>query len=417
MNRTIKMSEETKKTTSKKGITRRGFMRGAGTAALSFTIMKPSLVTAAQVNSRLEVGIIGLGGRGKWMADLIEEHGGYQIVSIADYFPEVVNAVGEQFKVPKERRFSGLLGYKKLIESKPEAVFLETPPYCFPDHVTAAVEAGCHVYIAKPLACDVAGCLTVAEMGRKATAADRVFLVDFQTRTDPFFIEGIKRVRRGDIGKIGMLSSIYTDDAFPDPPRTATIESRLQNLIWTNDVALGGGMIVNCDIHAIDVALWLVGKKPVSAVGSARVAKRNPNGDTNYLYSVTYEFEDGLILNHRGEHLRNRTDFSSNCDAYCQEGFLQTCYDGQVRMLGNQTGWRGGKVENLYPRGAIQNIATFHKSITNAIFDNPTLEPSVNSTLATILGRQAASRNTKVTWDEMLKGNQKIEVDLTGLKE
>ena len=399
------------------GITRRGFMRGAGAATLSFTIMKPSLVSGTEANSRLEVGVIGLGGRGKWIAGLIEKHGGYQITSVADYFPGVVNAAGEQFNVPPERRFSGLSGYKKLIESRPDAVFLETPPYCFADHVKAAVEAGCHVYIAKPLACDVAGCLTVAEMGRKATAANKVFLVDFQTRTHPFFIEGIKRVHRGHIGKIGMLSSIYTDDAFPDPPKTATIESRLQRLIWTNDVALGGGMLVNCDIHAIDVALWLAGKKPISATGSARVAKSNPNGDTNYLYSITYEFEDGLILNHRGEHLRNRKGFSSNCDAYCQEGFLETSYNGQVRMLGNQTGYRGGKVENLYLQGAVQNIATFHKSIVNRIYDNPTLEPSINSTLATILGRQAGSRNTKVTWDDMIKENEKLEVDFSGLKE
>ena len=401
----------------REGITRRNFMKRAGAAGLSFTIMKASSAGGTQANSRLEVGVIGLGGRGKWMAGLIEKHGGYHITSVADYFPEVVNAAGEQFKVAKERRFSGLSGYKKLIAGKPDAVFLETPPYCFPDHVKAAVEAGCHVYIAKPLACDVAGCLTVAQMGRKATAAGKVFLVDFQTRTDPFFIEGIKRVHRGDIGKIGMLSSIYTDDAFPDPPKTATIESRLHRLIWTNDVALGGGMIVNCDIHAIDVALWLAGKRPVSATGAARVAKANPNGDTNYLYSVTYEFEDGVILNHRGEHLRNRKGFSSNCDAFCQEGFLETAYSGQVRMLGNKTGYRGGKVENLYPQGAIRNIAAFHESIVNRIYDNPTLEPSVNSTLATILGRQAATRNTRVTWDQMIKENEKIEVDFTGLKE
>jgi predicted dehydrogenase len=391
-------------------------MRGAGAAALSFTIMKPSLVSGTQANSRVEVGIIGLGGRGKWIADLIEKHGGYQITSVADYFPEVVNAAGEQFKVSKERRFSGLSGYKKLIGSKPDAVFLETPPYCFADHVKAAVEAGCHVYIAKPLACDVAGCLTVAEMGRKATAAKKVFLVDFQTRTHPFFIEGIKRVHSGEIGKIAMLSSIYTDESFSDPPRTATIESRLQNLIWTNDVPLGGGMLVNAGIHAVDVALWLAGKAPVSAAGSARVAKPNPNGDTNYVYSVTYEFEDGLILNHRGEHLKNRKGFSCNCDAYCVDGHLETAYSGNVRMLGNKAGYRGGKVEGLYGQGAIDNIATFHKSIVNRVYDNPTLEPSINSTLATILGRQAASRNTKVTWDQMIKGNEKLEVDFTGLK-
>lgn len=392
-------------------------MKSTGAAALSFTIVKPSFVRAAQVNSRLKVGIVGLGGRGKWIAELIQKHGRYQITSVADYFPKVADTVGQKFNVPRNRRFSGLAGYKRLIQTEPEAVFLETPPYCFPEHVTAAVEAGCHVFIAKPLACDVSGCLTVAQMGKKATAAGRVFLVDFQTRTDPFFIEGIKRVHRGDIGQIAMLSSSYTDEGFPDPPKTETIESRFQNLIWTNDVALGGGMLVNCDIHAIDVALWLAEKKPVSAVGSARVAKRNPNGDTNYLYSITYEFEDGLILNHHSEHLKNRKEFSCDCIAYCRQGHLETAYCGQVRMLGNRTGYRGGKVENLYARGAVHNIATFHKNIVNAIYNNPTLEPSINSTLTTILGRQAVNKNIKITWDEMIKTNEKLEVDTTGLKE
>ena len=71
------------------------------------------------------------------------------------------------------------------------------------------------------------------------------------------------------------------------------------------------------------------------------------------------------------EHLRNRKGFSSNCDAYCQDGYLETAYSGQVRMLGNKTGYRGGKVEDLYRQGAVRNIATFHKSIVNAIYDNP----------------------------------------------
>ena len=84
---------------------------------------------------------------------------------------------------------------------------------------------------------------------------------------------------------------------------------------------------------------------------------------------------------------------------------------------GNKAGYRGGKVEGLYGQGATDNIATFHKSVTGSIYDNPTVEPSVNSTLATILGRQAGNRNAKVTWKQMIAENEKIEVDLTGLKQ
>lgn len=400
----------------KKNITRRGFMSGAGASLLSFTIIKPSLVKGTEANTRIEAGCIGLGGRGRMIAGMLQQHGGYQITAVADYFDNVAKATGKQFNVVESRCFSGLSAYKKLIAGKVDAVFLETPPFCFPEHTEAAVEAGCHVYIAKPLGCDVPGCLRIAKMGKKATADKKVFLADFQTRTDPFFIEGIKRVQAGLIGKIAMLSSEYNDESFADPPKTPTIESRLQNLIWVNDDELGGSYLVNAGIHAVDVALWIAGDRPVSAMGCSRIARNNPHGDSHDVFSVTYEFADGLILNHRGEHLRNRFEFRSDCFAQGQDGYLETGYTSRVRILGIKGGYRGGDVVDLYPRGAERNIDTFHKSILNGIYDNPTLEPSVNSTLATILGREAAKRKTKLTWDEVIRENKRFEVNLTGLK-
>lgn len=404
------------KNTETKSITRRGFMSGAGASVLSFTILKPALVRGTEANTRIEAGCIGLGGRGRMIAGMLQQHGGYQVTAVADYFENVAKAAGKQFKVDESRCFSGLSAYKKLLAGKVDAVFLETPPYCFPDHVEAAVKAGCHVYIAKPLGCDVPGCLRISKMGQKATAEKKVFLADFQTRTDPFYIEGIKRVQEGAIGKIAMLSSEYNDESFSDPPKTANIESRLQNLIWVNDNDLGGSYLVNAGIHAVDVALWIAGSPPVSAMGCSRIARNNPHGDSHDVYSVTYEFANGLILNHRGEHLRNRFEFRCDCFAQGQDGYLETGYTSRVRILGNKTGYRGGDVVNLYPRGAERNIDTFHKSILNGIYDNPTLEPSVNSTLATILGREAAGRNTKLTWDEVIRENKGFEIDLAGLK-
>ncbi|MHC4622159.1 MAG: Gfo/Idh/MocA family protein, partial [Planctomycetota bacterium] len=220
-------------------LNRRQFLGGTVAAAASFTIVKPSSVRGTEANSRIEVGCIGLGGRGTMIAGMLKKREGYQITSVADYFPEVSKEAGEKLAVAENRCFSGLSGYKKLIDSKVDAVFCETPPYCFPEHVTAAVNAGCHVYLAKPVACDVPGCLTVAEMGRKATGTKKVFLVDFQMPTDPFIIEAVRHVHAGDIGPVAMLSSFYTDDGFSDPPKTETIESRLRHLIWVNDVDLG----------------------------------------------------------------------------------------------------------------------------------------------------------------------------------
>ncbi len=396
----------------KTGVSRRGFL---GTAA-AFSIMAKRTAFGSEANSRITAGIIGLGQRGRLIADMLQKHGGYRITDVADYFPEVAREAGEALSVPPDRCYSGLHGYRRLLDRGVDAVFLETPPYCFPEHVRAAVEKGCHVFMAKPVACDAPGCLAVLEAGKKAGANHKVFLVDFQTRTDPLFIEGIKRVRRGDIGKVGMLGSIYTDEGFLDPPRTDTIESRLRQLIWVNDDALGGGYLVNAGIHAIDVALWIAGDKPVRVMGCSRLVRNEPHSDSHDVYSLTYEFKNGLVLNHWGEHLKNHHYFKCECAAFGQTGYLEAGYSGQVKIHGGAKPFEGGPVEDLYPRGAMRNIETFHKSIINGVYDNPTLEPSVNANLTVILGREAATRNTSLTWEDLLRENRRLEVDTTGLK-
>lgn len=395
-------------------ITRRGFL-SAG-AALSFTVIEAEAVAGTRANSRVKVGLVGLGSRGRMIADMVQRHGGFEIVAVADYFEQVANAAGDQYSVSKANRFGGLSGYKGAIAAGVEGVFLETPPYCFPEHVEAAAEAGRHIYIAKPLGCDVPGCLRIRDAARKTTASQRVFLCDFQTRTDPFFIEGVKRVHEGALGAVGMLSSEYNDESFRDPPKTATVESRLQELIWVNDDALGGSYLVNAGIHAVDVALWIAGQMPTSATGASRIVRTDPHGDSHDVFSLTYEFPDGMILNHRGEHLKNRSDFRSDCIAQGSDGWLETGYSTRVRILAQNGGWRGGDVVNLYPSGAERNIDAFHKSVTGGVCDNPTVEPSINATLATILGREAARRRTKLTLDEVLRENRRLEPDLTGLK-
>jgi len=152
-------------------------------------------------------------------------------------------------------------------------------------------------------------------------------------------------------------------------------------------------------------------------MGSSRVGKSDAHGDTAYVYSLTYQFENGLIMNHRSEHLRNTNGFSCGCFAYGSQGYLEANYQGKAWIHGNKKAYRGGEVKNLYNDGIKRNLDRFYNTIVGGVYENPTVQRSVNSTLAAILGRQAARRNTMITWDEMIRENKKLEVDLTGLKE
>ena len=78
-----------------------------------------------------------------------------------------------------------------------------------PSRPRPRVDAGKHVYLAKPIAVDVPGCLTIAESGKKATAKKLCFLVDFQTRANKLYQDAVKAVHDGEIGKIVSVEANY----------------------------------------------------------------------------------------------------------------------------------------------------------------------------------------------------------------
>ena len=124
---------------------------------------------------KIKLGVIGLGGRGQWITKFFQQHGGYEIHGVADYFPEVAEYAGKALGVDAARRFSGLSGYKKLYASGIEAVAIEDVPYFYAEQAAAAVEAGLHVYMAKPVAVDVPGCLAIGGRRQVGHAEEACF--------------------------------------------------------------------------------------------------------------------------------------------------------------------------------------------------------------------------------------------------
>jgi myo-inositol 2-dehydrogenase / D-chiro-inositol 1-dehydrogenase len=334
---------------------------------------------------------------------------------VADYFPAVADGAGETLGIDPARRFSGFSGYQKLIDSGADVVVLENIPAFMPDQATAAVKAGRHVYMAKPVAADVPGCLQIEAVAKLAREKGLCFFVDYQIPTDPVNIEVVKRVQEGGVGKIVQLATVGVGHGCSDPPKTASLESRLQKLIWVNDIAMGCDYIGNYDIHAVDAALWVMGQRPVAATGSCAVARPNPHGDSHGICSVTYDYADGTIQNHFGQALPAAGDAVLDCHAYGTTGNAVISYWGKASLRCGP-GEYSGQVDNLYQQGIVRNIATFYENVTQGRSENPTVRRAVDSALACILGREAASRRIRLTMDDLIRENKRLNVDITGLK-
>ena len=401
-------------------ISRRDFIAGA--AAMSFAVMKPSLVRGTEANSKIKLGMIGCGMRGKWIADLFVKHGGYEIVGAVDYFEDRVDEFGEQFGVDKAHRYTTLSGYKRLLEQDLDAVAVESPPYFHPEQAAAAVDAGVNVIVAKPSAVDVPGCNLIAESGKKATAKNLVFYVDFQTRANEFYREAVKRVQYGNIGhivcgeasfKCGDIWNTWNPVAhfLKDNPNDP--EARLK--AWGMDKKLSGSIVVEQSIHAIDVATWILDADAVSAYGTGG-RKHYKYGDIWDYFAVIYHFPKDVVVNFMAKQCDGGHFGNNGCLMYGLDGAIDTHYGGKVSILGSNP-YRGGETGNLYPEGTSANIATFYDYITKGRFANTTVAPSVRSNLASILARDAAYKGGVLTWDEMIKANEKLESDvIKGLK-
>ena len=405
---------------SSESLTRRGFMAGAGAAAMSFAVIQPGLVRGTAANSKINLGLIGCGGRGTWIAKLFKEHGGYNVLAASDCFQDRADNAGNELGVPQANRFPGLKGYLKLLE-KVDAEAIESPPYFHPEQAAAAVEAGKHTYVAKPIAVDVPGCLSIEDSGKKSRANKRVFLIDFQTRADPFYKEALRRVHEEKaIGEIAFGEATYHDtcpfgrmyDTWRSDPENG--ENRLR--AWGLDKILSGDIITEQNIHTLDVMNWIMVEPPVWAVGAGG-RKVRPVGTCYDTFSVLFQYPNnvGITFSSRQmeghgtqpEGIRNRM--------FGSEGILETEYGGQVIIRGKHF-YRGGSSPGIYQEGAVANIKTFYDSVTGGKFDNPTVETSVRSNLITILGRTAAYGNRMVTWDEMLKTKEKLDANLKGVK-
>jgi predicted dehydrogenase len=392
---------------SKSAIGRREFLAATAVAG-GFTIVKAQSVSGTQANSSIEIGIVGTGGRGVWLGELIHKHTAMKVVALADPFQDRLDKGRARLDVDAGRCYKGLSGYQQLIDSKVDAVAIESPPYFHPGQAVAAVTAGKHVYLAKPVAVDVPGCKNIVEAGRQARERSS-FFVDFQTRSTPFFMEACRRVQAGAIGK-AVSGQVYYQAGRLSPqadPKDPSDSARLRN--WVFDKALSGDIIVEQNIHVLDVANWFLQAHPVKAQGVGGRKARVDVGDCWDHFVVTYWYPNDVLIDFSsGQFLKGFDDLCTRI--FGTEGTVDAHYEGIVVIKGTRP-YDGGHTRGMYTTGAAANLKAFEESLRSRKYLN-NAEECAQSTLTAILGRTAAYEGRTVTWDEMMKDASQFKVNL-----
>jgi predicted dehydrogenase len=220
----------------------------------------------------------------------------------------------------------------------------------------------------------------------------------------------VRRVREGEIGEPVLGQVYYHTGRLGAQAPPGTPEARLRN--WVFDVALSGDIIVEQNIHVLDVAAWLLDAEPVEAVGTGGRRVRTDVGDCWDHFVVTYKFPGGVTIDFSSSQFL--TGYHDMCvRLFGSRGTAESHYGGSV-WIDNGQRWDGGDTGPIFTEGAVNNIIDFYTSIDSGLCIN-TGEAAVRSNLTSILGRTAAYRGGTATWDEMMAAAEAMECDLTGL--
>ena len=384
---------------------RRQFLQSSAAGLL---LMQSKTALAYQANSAPEIGIVGCGGRGNYVGDFFVEFTGARVVALADPIAAPLATAREKYHVDESRAHGGLDGYKRLAESKLDAVLVTSPPYFHPEQARAAADADKHVYLAKPVAVDTAGCLGIRESGEHARHNQRSFWVDFQTRAQPVFQEAAERVHRGDLGTIGFAQTYYHTGIprVPPIPGLTPNETRLRH--WLGDKVLSGDIIVEQHIHAIDVGNWYLDAHPVKAYGHCGRKVRD-FGDCNDYFIVQFWYPNDVMLDHSSvQFTRGYNDICAR--VFGAEGTVDSHYGGLVHLTGDHE-WMGSEKDDTFRAGAIANVKKFVESIrTGNLINNA--GQGAESTLTAILGREASYRGGEMTWSELIDARQHLDAGI-----
>lgn len=153
-----------------------------------------------------------------------------------------------------------------LEQTQPDAVCISTYPETHEQYTIMALEAGCHVFLEKPMAHTVAGAERVIEAAQKY---NRKVVVGYILRYHPSWIRFIEEAQK--LGKPLVMRM--------------NLNQQSHGYMWDvhRNLMQSLSPIVDCGVHYVDVMCQMTRSKPVSvsAIG-ARLTEEIPAGNYNY---------------------------------------------------------------------------------------------------------------------------------------
>jgi len=385
---------------------RRDFLKKSAVAGAALSV--PNLVFG-QASEKIKIGVIGCGGRGTGaVTDSIAADPGTELWAMGDLFSDRLEGsakylqgqLKDRYKVTPDRMFTGFDNYKGVIASGCDLVILTSPPGFRPTHFEAAVAAGKHVFMEKPVATDAAGVRAVIAASQAAKAKNLAVVAGTQRRHDPGYIETISRIREGQMGDVVACYAYWNQGGLwmhPRKPEWSDMEWQVRN--WLYFTWLSGDHICEQHIHNIDVCNWAMGANPVKCIslGGRQVRTDAAYGHIFDHFATEYEYANGVKL----VSMCRQIDGTVSRVSEHIVGSKGTSNPSSASIKGENP----FRYEPERPNPYVQEHVDLIKSIRSG---NPLNEgvQVAESTLTAIMGRMAAYTGQEVTWEKAMASTE-----------
>jgi predicted dehydrogenase len=415
-------------TPSERPLNRRNFIATSAAITAAGALTSPLSRVFAAGADRLRVGVIGCGARGTGAAmNCVLSSPGVDIVALADVFKDKVdvclkrlkdNHAGREWscsrdwthadrvRVTPDTCFTGFDGFRELLKTDVDLVLLAGPPHFRPAQLKAAIEAGKHVFMEKPVAVDPVGVRSIIASSEVAKQKRLAIVAGTQRRHQGNYLETLRRIHDGAIGEILAGEAYWNGPCVRTygfyhkrQPEWTDLEYVLRNWYFYN--WLSGDHIVEQHVHNLDVINWAIGSPPVEAlaVGGRQWRVEPEYGNIYDHFGVRYRYPNGAIVISMA---RQINDTQPNVS----EGVVGTKGRASAGRIEGANAWRwNGEYPNPYEQEHADLIASIRAG-------EPLNEGRqvAEATLTAIMGRMSAYVGRSVTWEFAL--NQS-ELDLT----
>ena len=228
------------------------------------------------MSTKLRVGLVGVGGNGGRFLEAYATNPRVEVAAICDVRDDHRQALQEQYSVPHGYADVAML----LQDDEVDLVSIHAPDGLHARFALAALDAGKHVFVEKPMATSIEDCLQVVE---RADRASTRMAVGHVLRTRPYFRMVKEMVDAGELGSIYAMRTHYLTDMMRRGP--AFLDKAKESY---------SPPMLTMGVHPVDLMRWYAGDIiAVQAMENRGLAMQGTGNPLDESVTAVYRFASG----------------------------------------------------------------------------------------------------------------------------